>query len=140
MANRWMCFSSDERKTITDVLGDNPHFKSIVKKLNAVDKKIKVSSAKGKGRNLQQFVCERISTILSIPFVNKDDFCDIHSREMGQSGVDVVLRGEALKKFPFSIECKSAENISLRSFIVSGILFVLITKSQSVPSFVFALA
>ena len=34
---------------------------------------------------------------------------------MGQSGVDVILRGEAKRLFPFSIECKSAEQFSLNA-------------------------
>ncbi len=36
---------------------------------------------------------------------------------MGQSGVDIILRDEALQKFPFSIECKSTESLNLREFV-----------------------
>jgi len=81
--------------------------------LEKTGKKIKVSSAKGKGRNLQKWVCERISELTGIPYDQSDDYCLIHSREMGQSGLDVILRGEAKEKFPFSCECKATETFSL---------------------------
>lgn len=74
---------------------------------------IKVASAKAKGRNLQKWVCEKISQAFNIPYDQQDDNCDIHSREMGQSGIDVILRGEAVYQFPFAIECKSTERLNL---------------------------
>ena len=69
-----------------------------------------------KARGLQQWVCQKISDLLNIPYT-KDDDSLIASRQMGQSGVDVILRGEAAEKFPFSIECKSGESIGWRSAI-----------------------
>ena len=33
----------------------------------------------------------------------------IASRPMSQGGVDIILKGEALEKFPFSVECKRQE-------------------------------
>ena len=74
---------------------------------------IKTSSAKAKGRKLQQWVCKRISERFGFPYDQQDDQCMIHSREMGQQGTDVVLRGEALMRFPFAIECKNQESMSL---------------------------
>jgi len=122
MANKWINLSSIERITIEGALlntdkGDSKDREAIAKKLRKADKKIAISSAKGKGRALQQDICRKISTLIDIPFDNSDDSCLIHSREMGQSGVDVILRGEAQKKFPFAVECKSTEQISLRNFI-----------------------
>lgn len=78
---------------------------------------IKISSRKGKGRALQQKVCRDISSVIGIPYDQQDDECLIHSREMGQSGVDVILRGEAKGLFPYSIESKSAEAFSLTAAI-----------------------
>lgn len=72
-------------------------------------KKIKTSSAKSKGRELQQWICKRIAVITGLTYDQQDDQCPIHSREMGQSGVDVILREPALSLFPFSIECKRTE-------------------------------
>lgn len=74
--------------------------------------RIKVSSAKAKGRNLQKWTCEQVSKLLSISWGYEDEKL-IQPRLMGQSGTDVVLRGEAHLKFPFDIECKATETISL---------------------------
>ncbi|MCP4648720.1 MAG: hypothetical protein GY853_01390 [PVC group bacterium] len=76
-------------------------------------KKINPRSAKNKGARLQLWVCRKIADLLKIEFNNQDDQCEIHSREMGQSGVDVILRGFAYENFPFDIECKNTEKLSL---------------------------
>ncbi len=77
-------------------------------------KKIKISSGKAKARELQKWVCNEISKLTGISW-GKD--LDIESREMGQSGVDVKLRGEAQKSFPFSVECKRQESWNVHSWI-----------------------
>lgn len=74
---------------------------------------MKTSSCKAKGRNLQMWVCQKIANIFNIEFDNQDDQCSIHSREMGQSGVDIILRGVIYKKFLYDIECKNTEKLSL---------------------------
>jgi len=78
---------------------------------------MKTSSCKAKGRILQKWVCQKIADIFKIEFNNQDDQCLIHSREMGQSGVDVILRGEIYKKFPFAVECKNTEKLCLYTTI-----------------------
>jgi len=77
-------------------------------------RRIKPSSAKAKGRSLQQWVCQRISDLLGIPW-GKDEL--ISSREMGQSGTDVRLIGEAQERFPFSVECKNQETWAIPQWI-----------------------
>jgi len=89
----------------------------LIKKFQRAEKKIKVSSAKGKGRSLQYWVCERIAKIFNIEFNQQDDNCLIHSREMGQHGTDIVLRGEVAKKLPFDIECKACESLSIPQWV-----------------------
>ena len=91
--------------------------KRLIKKFENAEKKIKVSSAKGKGRGLQYWVCDRIAEMFGIEFVQSDDDCLIQSRPMGQHSVDIILRGELKKKFPFSIECKSQEKLALPEWI-----------------------
>lgn len=86
-------------------------------RLSKTQKKITVASAKAKGRNLQQWVCKRISEITGLPYNQQDDGCEIHSREMGQQGTDIVLRGTALKRFPFSVECKASESLNLKDTV-----------------------
>jgi len=83
-------------------------------------KRIKPSSGKGKGRQFQQWICGEISDMTGVPYDQSDDQCLIHSREMGQRGTDVVLRGGALYRFPFSIEAKRVENIQLDKAILQA--------------------
>ena len=77
-------------------------------------KRIKTSSAKAKGRRLQQWIAKRISDITGLPY-GKDEV--IESREMGQSGVDVKLYGDAKEMFPFSVEAKAQETWSIPAWI-----------------------
>jgi len=76
--------------------------------------RIKVSSAKAKGREFQQWVGRQISIITGYKF-GKD--CPIESRPMGQSGVDVRMEERVLNMFPFSVECKRQENWSVPAWI-----------------------
>lgn len=77
-------------------------------------KRIKVSSAKAKGRSLQQWVCGKISKLTGID-TGKD--CPIESRPMGQTGCDVRMEQSVLKQFPFSVECKAQESWSVPAWI-----------------------
>lgn len=119
MANRWLVLSDTEINYIKGSMETTGYGKDcpLYKKLEKTQKRIAISSAKGKGRELQKWVCTRIAELLSIPFDNQDDHCLIHSREMGQSGTDVILRGKAHRRFPFSIECKNTEAINLPAFV-----------------------
>ena len=77
-------------------------------------KKIKPRSAKNKGRKLQVWVAQKISELTGISYgMDKE----IESRQMGQAGTDVRLSKEALKEFPYSVECKAVEKLSLPSWI-----------------------
>lgn len=73
---------------------------------------IKPRSAKSKGRRLQKWVCEKLSSLSGIPWGPEDEM-EIQSRPMAQKGVDVVLRGQAAELFPFSFECKNGESFSI---------------------------
>ena len=79
---------------------------------------MKTASCKAKGRNLQYWVAHRVAKLFGITFVQSDDLCPIHSREMGQAGVDVYIRDKTLyDKFPYDIECKNTETVSLYQYI-----------------------
>lgn len=113
----------------------------LIKKFENAEKTIKVSSRKGKGRGLQYWVCDRIAKIFGIEFVQSDDDSLIQSRPMGQHSVDIILRGEVKKKFPFSIECKAQENLSLPEWIrqareneLPGTHWMLIFKKRTLGS------
>lgn len=75
---------------------------------------ISIAARKQKARELQQAVCRRISNLIGLPW-GKDK--PIESRPMGQTGVDVRLDAEALKLFPFSIECKRQEAWDVQGWI-----------------------
>jgi len=92
---------------------------SVLKKLRRLynKKPIKISSRKAKGRGLQKWLCQKISEMTGIPYDQSDDSCLIHSREMGQPGTDVVLRGEAADLFSYSCECKNAESFNIKETV-----------------------
>jgi len=89
--------------------------KNLISKL--FKKTISISSRKGKARSLQKWVCEKISELINVPCGIDEE---ITSREMGQSGTDVRLSKEALKKFPFSVECKNQESWSIPAWILQA--------------------
>lgn len=100
-----------------DKLLANTHSKEtglLIEPIKVIHKKIKVSSGKAKGRDLQKWVANEIGEMLDIT-VGKDEL--IESREMGQAGSDVKLIGEAGERFPFAIECKNTESWSVISYI-----------------------
>lgn len=76
--------------------------------------KIKTSSCKAKGREFQKMIAQDLADKFNLKI--EKDTGDIEVRQMGQSGVDIILRNEGLRKFPFSIECKNTKNF-LTSFI-----------------------
>lgn len=122
MTNRWVCLNDEEISFIQAVikpLSENlfPEKKRIINKFSKSQQTIKHQSAKGKGRDLQKWVCEKISALTKIPYNQQDDNCLIHSREMGQQGVDIILRGWVKEVFPFAIECKSTESMNMTAFI-----------------------
>lgn len=107
-------------KELKVLLADNNIGEKFIKKIDKELKPISVSSRKAKGRNLQMKVCSLFSEKMDIPYDQSDDECLIHSREMGQHGTDIILRGEAGKRFPFSIECKNQEKLNLNSAILQA--------------------
>ena len=63
---------------------------------------MKTSSAKSKGRRLQQWVVQKL--LAMAPDLEPDD---VTSRSMGAGGEDVLLSPAARKYYPISVECKS---------------------------------
>jgi len=60
------------------------------------------------------WVAKRIAHLLDVE-VGPD--CPVASREMGQSGPDIRLVGEARKLFPFYVECKNQERWSIPAWV-----------------------
>lgn len=68
---------------------------------------MKTSSAKSKGRRLQQ----RIAEVIRKTFGLSEE--DVFSNPMGCQGEDVRLSDKARECFPFSIESKNVEKINI---------------------------
>src|SRR4030042_6505393 len=77
-------------------------------------KPIAISSRKAKGRACRNWVCEKVSQLTGYVW-GKDEM--IAGREMGQTGVDVRLVADAKTAFPWSVECKWQESLSLPSAV-----------------------
>jgi len=114
--------------------------KSLFQRLKKVLKPpTKIQSRKSNARNLQKWVCQKIADILNIEYNQQNDQCPIHSREMGQPGNDIVFRNEEIiKKFPYSIECKSGKTLNLKGTIrqvknnmIKGTEWIIVHKSNS---------
>ena len=68
---------------------------------------MKTSSAKAKGRRLQQHFMKLLIEKLNI------DPEDIESRSMGAGGEDLIMSKAARDKFPYSVECKNQERLNI---------------------------
>ena len=68
---------------------------------------MKTSSAKAKGRKLQQWMRNLLIEKLD---VHPED---IESRSMGAGGEDLIMARAARAKFPMSIECKNQEKVNV---------------------------
>jgi hypothetical protein len=68
---------------------------------------MKTSSAKQKGRKLQQWMRDLLIEKLG---VHPED---IESRSMGSQGEDLIMDRAAREKFPLSIECKNQESVNV---------------------------
>ena len=68
---------------------------------------MKTSSAKAKGRRLQQWFRDLLIEKLD---VHPED---IESRSMGAGGEDLIMARAAREKFPYSVECKNQEKLNI---------------------------
>jgi len=68
---------------------------------------MKTSSAKAKGRLLQQWMRDLIIVTLGL------DPEDVKSTSMGAPGEDIQLSKAARVKFPYSVECKNVEKLNV---------------------------
>ena len=68
---------------------------------------MKTSSAKQKGRKLQQWMRDLLIKKLDIHPE------DLEARSMGSQGEDLIMARAAREKFPLSIECKNQESVNV---------------------------
>ena len=70
---------------------------------------MKTSSAKAKGRKLQQWFANVLVETLGL------DSEDLESRPMGSSGEDIIMGKQTRQIFPYSVECKNQEKVNIWS-------------------------
>ena len=147
MAKRTVNLDTKEIALILEWIPSDSVYEPFRKKMQNQLKTIKVSSRKAKGRDLQKWMCSEISEIVGIPYKQDDDQCLIHSREMSQAGTDIVLRGEAFKLFPYSVECKNTESLDLvktvvqaKSNTVDSTDYLIVHKRKALPEVVVVMA
>lgn len=144
MANKMVSLSTDEIKELLVMIQTSgkvhDELSRISRKLEKATQRIKVRSAKQKGLNLQKWVCEEISEMTGIEYDQSSDQSEISSRPSGQHGTDVILRGEALKQFPYSVECKSSESLNLvetidqsKANVVKGTDWLIVHRRKAIP-------
>ena len=80
-------------------------------------KRIRPQSAKAKGRQLQQWACQKISELTGFEWGSPGNDKPIESRPMGQSGTDVRMESQVRALFPYSVECKFQETWSIPAWI-----------------------
>lgn len=68
---------------------------------------MKPSSAKAKGRRLQNIVARMIRETLDLPE------SDVRPAIMGETGCDIKLSARAAAAFPFAVECKCQESLNV---------------------------
>ena len=73
---------------------------------------MKRSSAKAKGRKLQDWVRDRLISLIKKHHKILDLRSHIRCAIMGEKGADVQLSPDVTHLFPFSIECKNQEKFS----------------------------
>jgi hypothetical protein len=119
MSKKWVTIDKSTIDLLEEVNQRDPGHSlgPLLKRFTKTQQQITTASAKAKGRNLQQWVCRKIADITGLPYEQSDDSCAIHSREMGQAGVDIVLRDQALERFPFSVECKASEGLNIKETV-----------------------
>lgn len=113
-------FNKAEKMKLIELLkkdGESKTNNKLIKRIENSMKQIKPRSAKSKGAEWEKEIALCVSNITGIKYDQQDDNCLIHAREMGLSGVDVILRGKARDLFPFDIECKNCNNVSLPAWI-----------------------
>ena len=68
---------------------------------------MKTSSAKAKGRKLQQWFTKLLVDVLEL------DEEDMESRPMGSQGEDIIMGRLSRNRFPYSIECKNQQAVNV---------------------------
>lgn len=84
------------------------------KKPSSPKKRRSARSVKAKGRGFQKKIAQDIADMIGFK-TGENEL--VESCPMSQSGVDIRLRGPAQELFPFSVECKRQESMSIPKWV-----------------------
>ena len=119
LASRVVSFSDEEICFIKSCLSSGSFpvkwdmVRKICSKLDRSQRRISNASAKAKGMGLQAWVCDRVARLLGVAWNNSDDESPVASRPSGQHGCDIILRGDARRRFPWDLECKAVKELRI---------------------------
>jgi len=120
VANRTISLDEKEKALLIDALYSTEMSSSSKKLVDKLDRAFKPRApryGKSKGAGFQIWIAEKLSVMLGFTFDNTDDDASIATRSMGMSGNDIILRGSAKASFPFDIEAKNVESLSVPATI-----------------------
>lgn len=136
MASKWVNLTDAEQEMILAELPNTP----LAKKVDRIKKGITRRSAKQKGMHFQVVVCEWIAKLIGIPFLRGRDESLISARSSGCNGTDVILRGDAKKRFPFAVEVKCQEKLALVDAVLQsmgnkeeGVDWLIVHRQKALP-------
>lgn len=78
---------------------------------------ISIAQRKAKGKELQRWMCQKISELTGYKWGVSGEDKPIESRAMGQHGPDVRLESQVREVFPFSVETKWQETWNVPGWI-----------------------
>lgn len=113
MATRTINLTDNERRLIIE--SNVPE--TIKTKIKNLDKERSARYGKNKGAARQKWVAERIAKLTGFVFDNSDDNSPIKTRPMGQKGVDIILSKGVQFCFPYDVEVKDCETLSIPNTI-----------------------
>lgn len=113
MPARSINLTDAEQKAI--LAGETPA--SVVKKVQTACKPKAPRYGKAKGAKTQLEAAQWVADMFDVEWDNQDDNSLIQCRSMGLSGQDLILRGKVYEQFPFDVEVKAVENLSIAATV-----------------------
>lgn len=86
---------------------------SVRKKVDTALKPRSARYSKGKGASYQLECADKIANLLDVEWDNTNDRSVIKTRTMGSAGVDLIMLEPVYSSFPFDVEVKNVENLSV---------------------------
>ena len=109
MAQRSINLTDEEQKAILG--GTLPP--SVVKKVQTATKPRSSRYGKDKGAQFQKDCADFIAKLFGLEWDNTDDHSPVKTRPMGSAGTDLIFQEPLLSLFPYDVECKNVENLSV---------------------------